>query len=114
MKKNSVDRIISNAIILTVNPRNEVIRNGSLAIKDRKIVSLGSNKDIESAYEAVEILDATDQIAMPGLVDTHFHTGQQFERNLMTYLKKRPVCAIPSGSTRSFPLKRPYPMRIST
>ena len=88
MKKNSVDRIISNAIILTVNPRNEVIRNGSLAIKDRKIVALGSNKEIESAYEAAETLDATDQIAMPGLVDTHFHTGQQFERNLMTYLKK--------------------------
>ena len=88
MEKQSVDLIIKHGTILTVNEENEIIRDGGMAIQGTRIAAVGPTAKILAAYEAEEIIDATDHIVMPGLIDTHIHTAQQFERNLLSYLKK--------------------------
>lgn len=88
MKKEKADVIVSNGAILTMNESNDVFSSGSLVIRGDKIIDIGDAKDISSKYEAQEILDAGDHIVMPGLIDTHYHTAQQFERNLLPYLRK--------------------------
>jgi len=45
-----------------------LIKNGSLAINDGKIVTLG---DVEE--NAREIIDASDKLVMPGFIDCHTH-----------------------------------------
>ncbi len=88
MEKRNVDLIIKHGLILTVNDKNEIIRDGGIAIQGTDIAALGPAAEILATYEAAEVIDATDQIVMPGLIDTHIHTAQQFERNLLSYLKK--------------------------
>ena len=81
-----VDLLIINAKeLLTIagsdNPRtrsemNElgIINNGALAIKDNKIIDVGSTEGLINKFDAPsKIIDATDKVVMPGFVDPHTH-----------------------------------------
>jgi imidazolonepropionase-like amidohydrolase len=59
---------ISNATILTI--AHETIENGSLLIRDGKIAAIG--KDLKVPPGA-EVIDATGQFVMPGIIDCHSH-----------------------------------------
>ena len=78
MNIKSADLLIINGMVLTMNPHNEVLTSAGIAVKGGHIVEIGASAEIQEAFSADEILDASDHILMPGLVDTHFHTGQQF------------------------------------
>jgi 5-methylthioadenosine/S-adenosylhomocysteine deaminase len=88
MEKQAVDLIIKDGTILTVNEENAIIKDGAVAVQETKIAALGPTTEILAGYEAKNVIDATEHLVMPGLIDTHIHTAQQFERNLLSYLKK--------------------------
>lgn len=54
------------------NELNElnIIKNGTVVVKDSKIVYAGEYDD---SFEATEVIDATNQVVSPGLVDAHTH-----------------------------------------
>jgi len=83
-----IDVLINNGAILTMNSDNDVIENGSIAIKENQIVGIGTSKDIQAKYIGEKTVDASDTVIIPGLIDTHFHTAQQFERGLIGYISK--------------------------
>lgn len=62
---------ITGARILTM--AGEPIENGTLVIKDGKIVAVGANVTIPADAER---RDAAGRVIMPGIVDTHSHIGQ--------------------------------------
>ena len=64
------NRIIYNACIVTMNEKMEIIRNGSIQIKDSQIKEICSEKieDPEAEY-----IDACGMIVMPGFVNIHTH-----------------------------------------
>ena len=64
------NRIIYNACIVTMNEKMEIIRNGSIQIKDSQIKDICSEKieDPEAEY-----IDACGMIVMPGFVNIHTH-----------------------------------------
>lgn len=70
-KKEQADLIIYNATIYTVNDQFEKVE--AFAVKDGKILSLGSSKDIQSKYEAKEEVDADGKSVYPGFIDAHAH-----------------------------------------
>ena len=43
-QKENIDLLISGGIILTMNPKGEIISDGVIGIKDDKIVFVGSKK----------------------------------------------------------------------
>ncbi|MEE9201048.1 MAG: imidazolonepropionase [Candidatus Brocadiales bacterium] len=53
-----------------------IIHNGALAIKDGRIVNIGPNDEIHKLYvvDALEKIDASGKVVMPGFVDPHTHT----------------------------------------
>ncbi|WDV44443.1 amidohydrolase [Clostridiaceae bacterium M8S5] len=63
---------------------NGVIEEGTIIIKDEKIVSVG--KDIDIPVEA-EIIDASGKWIMPGLIDAHTHISVMGEPNTMPGLQ---------------------------
>jgi predicted amidohydrolase YtcJ len=69
--KISVDLIITNATIYTVNDKFETVE--ALAVKDGKIVAVGKNDDISSKYEAKTIENAQGKALYPGFIDAHAH-----------------------------------------
>jgi 5-methylthioadenosine/S-adenosylhomocysteine deaminase len=69
---------IKNSLILTVNPQNEVLENADIAIANGCILAVGK---VPENFEADKVIDATDQIAMPGLVNAHTHIPMSLFRN---------------------------------
>ncbi len=66
--------VIKNATIYTENP--EQAKAEALAIKDGKIVFVGSNADAEQFVgEATEVKDLTGKTVIPSLMDSHTHPG---------------------------------------
>src|SRR5215208_4628983 len=62
--------LIRNATVLTIT--NGTIENGSVLIRGTKIAAVG--KDIAAPANA-QVIDATGKFVMPGIIDTHSHTG---------------------------------------
>ncbi|MBI9046553.1 MAG: amidohydrolase family protein [Anaerolineaceae bacterium] len=88
MEKIRAGLMVCNGTIISMDAECKVITNGALVVKGQKILDIGTVKDITAKYTAEEILDASGMIVMPGMVDTHFHTAQQFERGLLGTLAK--------------------------
>ena len=64
------DLLIKNARV--VRPGQPEVEASDIAVKDGKIAALGPDMD---ATSAAEVVDAGGQLAFPGLVDAHMHTG---------------------------------------
>jgi 5-methylthioadenosine/S-adenosylhomocysteine deaminase len=75
-----IDLLISEADVLTFDDANTVLRDGAIAIAGNKIAWLGKNNEALRRFRAKDTLKASGMIAMPGLVDCHVHTAQQFLR----------------------------------
>jgi len=88
MNRTQVDFLIVNGSVLTMNDASEIFDDAAIAINGDTIVALGPTAQVTAHYEARETLDASNMVIIPGLIDTHFHTGQQLERGIFYYLSK--------------------------
>lgn len=79
------DLLIKNAMVLI---KSDVLaRNVDIAVLDGRIEEAGP--DIGKKYEAGESLWGKGKLFMPGLIDSHMHTGQQLLKGLV--LDAKPV-----------------------
>lgn len=76
------DIIIHTACIITQNKERTVLYNASLAINSGNIVALGPTKEICDFWNAKEILDLSNMLIMPGLINAHTHVAMTFFRGL--------------------------------
>lgn len=84
--------IITNATILTLDGQDTFLYPSVLEIRDDRIYDIreGSTALLDDDYNGpTEVIDGTDKLVMPGLVDLHFHTS----------------IAKVSGQARAFPHK---------
>jgi len=70
-KKAQVDTIVINAKVYTVNSNFDIAE--AFAVKDGKIVEVGSSEAIKNKYEPYDIVDATGKTIVPGFIDAHCH-----------------------------------------
>ena len=69
--KPEVESIVINANVYTVNENFDKVE--AFAIKDGKIVDIGSSLEIQGKYRAKYINDAKGKTIVPGLIDAHCH-----------------------------------------
>jgi 5-methylthioadenosine/S-adenosylhomocysteine deaminase len=74
--------LIQNALIVTMNERNEVIDKGAIAIDGKRIVYVGP-AEWTPAGPFDKIVDAGRMIAMPGMVNAHCHSPANLVRGMM-------------------------------
>lgn len=77
-----IDILIKNAVVITVDAKRRVWRDGAIAIHDRKILEVGPSEAISAKYEAERVIDGTNRIAMPGLINCHMHLAQVMMRGI--------------------------------
>ncbi|HAT64651.1 MAG TPA: amidohydrolase [Flavobacteriaceae bacterium] len=70
-EKPLADLIVTNAKIYTVNEGFETAE--AFAIKDGKILEVGTSESILGKYKATETLDVDGKTVLPGLIDAHAH-----------------------------------------
>lgn len=65
------DLIVYNGTVYTVNENFE--KAEAFAVKDGKIIEVGTSESIKAKYKATEELDAEGKTIYPGLIDGHAH-----------------------------------------
>ncbi len=75
--------LVKNAhTIVTCDDFDSVFTNADLYAEDGVIVHVGATRTHAIPQDADTVIDATDQIIYPGLVNAHHHMCQTFTRNL--------------------------------
>ena len=79
----TVDTLITDPTILTMNPKREVIWRGAIAIQGEKIVEVGEQRALASKYRARRVMDGRQKLAMPGFINAHNHMSGALTRGLI-------------------------------
>ncbi|MBI1783334.1 MAG: amidohydrolase [Sphingobacteriales bacterium] len=69
--KKQADTILHHGVVYTVDDKFSVAE--AIAVKDGKILAVGTNDDILKQYEAKEVIDLDGKTVFPGFIDAHAH-----------------------------------------
>ena len=89
------DLLITGTDVVTMDSARPLVRDGAIAVRAGQIAWVGTASEARQRVTADRTLDASGQIALPGLIDTHFHTGQQLLRGKIIELAKRRQLRLP-------------------
>jgi len=81
-KPQSIDLLITGGCIVTLNNKNSIINNGSIAINNTKIVEVGNSNLIDKKYEPKIKINSHGFVVMPGLINIHGHASNSLIRGL--------------------------------
>jgi 5-methylthioadenosine/S-adenosylhomocysteine deaminase len=80
--RRAVSLIVTGGIVVTMDPGGRVLSPGALAIEGRDIAAVDTPENIAARFSAGESIDATGQVVMPGLINTHTHAPMVLYRGL--------------------------------
>ncbi|WP_178989367.1 amidohydrolase [Winogradskyella schleiferi] len=69
--KQEADLIVTNANIYTVD--NNFNKAEAFAVKDGKIIAVGTTSEIDDNYKAIDTINANGKTLLPGFIDAHCH-----------------------------------------
>ena len=78
----TVDLLIAGGTVVTQSERREIIADGAVAIRGDSILAVGPAGDLQRRYTSRRMLDATGHLVFPGLINTHTHLFQTFQKGL--------------------------------
>jgi len=78
----SISLVVTGGTVITQNASRQVLAPGAVAIDGTEIVDVDTPQAIAARYRAAESIDASSQIVLPGLVNTHTHAPMVMYRGL--------------------------------
>lgn len=76
------DILIIHGVVVTMDGKRRVIEDGAVAIVKDRIVDVGTTEALMKRHVARKTIDASGQVVMPGLVDSHAHAGHGFIKTM--------------------------------
>ena len=67
--------IYTSDAVLTMNASRDVVPSGAIAVRGQTIHSVGPAQDPTAAAPEADVVDLTGHVLMPGLVNSHHHSG---------------------------------------
>jgi 5-methylthioadenosine/S-adenosylhomocysteine deaminase len=83
----TVDLILTNAILLTMDENLKSFEPGALAVHGDSIVAAGMESEIRGTYAATRLVDCGGKVLMPGLINAHTHVPMTLLRGLADDLR---------------------------
>ena len=77
----TVSLIVTGGTVITMDPGRRVLQPGAVAVDGDRIVAVGTPEQL-AGYAASEVVDASGQVVLPGLVNTHGHAPMVLYRGL--------------------------------
>jgi 5-methylthioadenosine/S-adenosylhomocysteine deaminase len=78
----TVDLVLANGWVVTCDPRHTTIRNGALAVDNGTIAAVGTTEEIGRYYSGRHVVDLSDHLLLPGLINAHTHAAMTCFRGL--------------------------------
>jgi len=89
-----VDLLITGCDIVTADDKGTVLRDGALAIDAGRIAWIGPAA-ASLGFAGRTALDGRGLIALPGMIDAHFHTAQQLLRGKLAAMSRKAPLKVP-------------------
>ncbi|MFQ3622228.1 MAG: amidohydrolase family protein [Acetobacteraceae bacterium] len=67
--------LLRGGTVVTMDAERRVIADGSVAIAGDRIVAVGRREELDRAWRATTVIDASGCAVLPGLIDGHAHAG---------------------------------------
>src|SRR6187401_2267602 len=77
-----VSLLVTGGTVVTMNASGQVIPNGAIAIQGDRIVAVGTADELAAQYAPADRIDASGQVILPGLINTHTHAPMVLFRGL--------------------------------
>ncbi|NPD89349.1 MAG: amidohydrolase family protein [Asgard group archaeon] len=74
------EAIIEADYLVTCNSKNQIIKEAAIYVVAGRIHSLGTKTQIHKDYSSSKVIDGTNKILLPGLINTHSHSVQTLLR----------------------------------
>jgi 5-methylthioadenosine/S-adenosylhomocysteine deaminase len=83
--------LIKNALVVTQNEKRRVIKNGAVLVDKDKIADVGATEKLEKKYARAKktLIDGTNQVILPGLINAHTHAAMALLRGFADDLPLR-------------------------
>ena len=81
-QRRTVSLVVTGGIVVTMDAAGRVLSPGAVAMDGRDIVAIDTPEAIASRFSGSESIDATGQVVMPGLINTHTHAPMVLYRGL--------------------------------
>lgn len=78
----SVSLVITGGTVVTMDPGRRILSPGAVAVDGRDIVAVDRPEVIAERFKGRETIDATGQVVLPGLINTHTHAAMVMFRGL--------------------------------
>ncbi len=78
----SVDLLITGALVLTMDEGRRVFAPGAVAIRGDALAAVGPAAEVAAAVQARRVLDYPDGLILPGLINAHTHAAMALFRGL--------------------------------
>lgn len=85
-----VDLLMSGGVVLPMTGPDDLIWNGAVAVDGGRVVAVGADEELRRQFQPRRTIDASDQLVMPGLINTHMHLFGAFARGLVNDLSFTP------------------------
>ena len=82
-----VDWIWTARYVIPMDAQRRVIENGAIAIRGERIVAVGTQLEINRAYQPKQRLDRPEELIAPGLINTHTHAPMVLLRGIADDLR---------------------------
>ena len=84
MEKEPADLLIDSApFILTQDQNRTLLQGASIAVKGNRIAAIGDSQDLKTKYLPDRVIDASNRLVTPGLVNAHCHLESCFDKGLL-------------------------------
>ena len=74
--------IFADAWLITMNDRREILERASVCVENDRIAAIGTRQQLQQQYPTAELIDCSERIVMPGMVNTHTHFFQTLLKGL--------------------------------
>ena len=81
-QERQVSLVVTGGTVVTMDGGGRVIANGAVAVDGADILAVGTADAIRQRFRGADTIDATGQVVMPGLVNTHTHAPMVLYRGL--------------------------------
>ena len=74
--------ILADGWLITMNDHREILENASVCVENDRITAIGTRSQLQQKFPQAEVVDCTDRIVMPGMINTHTHLFQTLLKGL--------------------------------